>query len=50
MLNSETLATIYRNNLVTPIIEIFPEFTEEMKSMAGRCGFPGKALLSRISK
>ena len=50
VLNSETLATIYKNNLVSPNIEIFPEFTGGTKSMSGRCGLPGNGSVSRLSR
>lgn len=49
VLNSSTLATIYRNNMVTPNIELFPEVTEGSRSMSGRCGLAGKGSQSRIS-
>ena len=51
VLNFETLDQIYQNNRVTPNIEIFPEFTEGVKSMSGRCGFAGNGcLVSRLSR
>ena len=51
VLNFETLDKIYQNNRLTPNIEIFPEFTEGVKSMSGRCGFAGNGLsVSRLSK
>ena len=52
VLNFETLDKIYKNNRVTPNIEIFPEFTEGVKSMSGRCGFAGneELVVSRLSR
>ena len=52
VLNFETLDKIYKNNRVSPNIEIFPEFTEGVKSMSGRCGFAGNksGLVSRLSR
>ena len=39
----DVLETIAKNNLATPSIEIFPDFTQGTKSMAGKCGIPGPA-------
>ena len=41
VLSAEVIQTIFDNNLASPSIEIFPEFTEGMKSMSGLCGLPG---------
>ena len=42
VLSAEVIQTIFDNNLASPSIELFPEFTEGMKSMSGLCGLPGK--------
>ena len=44
VLSAEVIQTIFDNNLVSPSIELFPEFTEGMKSMSGLCGLPGNIL------
>ena len=41
ILSAEVIQTIFDNNLAAPSIELFPEFTEGMKSMSGLCGIPG---------
>ena len=41
LLSDEVIQTIFDNNLAAPSIELFPEFTEGMKSMSGLCGLPG---------
>ena len=44
VLSAEVIQTIFDNNLASPSIELFPEFTEGMKSMSGLCGLPGNIL------
>ena len=46
VLSAKVIQTIFDNNLASPSIELFPEFTEGMKSMSGLCGLPGNILKS----